>query len=462
MSDKANVKKEHSMDLTKGEPLKVIILFALPLFLSNLFQQFYNLTDTAIIGHALGDSALSAIGCVSTLFSIYTALIFGLTNGFSVIISNCFGSRDESKLKKAAGNSIFLGVACTLAIVIFGILTLDPVMHMQNVPDSLYEEARSYIFVIILALPLTLAYNICSSFLRAIGNSIAPLVVLICSAFMNVALDLLFVIGLGTGLKGAAIATAVSQLVASIACFIYIKKAVPLLHISIKDLVPEGRLIGNLFASGLSFAMMFTIVNIGTLFLQGSINNLGESTIAAHQTARKIDSFCMMPISTIATAMATFSGQNHGAGRHDRIFTGIKKVFLASCVIIVILIAMIFLVGDKLSFLISGSKNEEIIDLSHKYLKWNLPFFFVLSVLCLARTTLQGVGSKIAPLICSFLEMIMKVIMAEFLVDIYGYNGIIICEPLTWIVCAIFISVVFATNRYMKNAFKNRKDLKSA
>ena len=447
-------KKSLNMDLTKGEPLKVIILFALPLLLSNLFQQFYNLTDTAIIGHALGDTALSAVGSVSTLFNIFMSLIFGMTNGFSVIISNCFGSKDEDKLKRSAGSSIILGFSFTISMVVIGAVFLNPIMKLMAVPDSLFDQARSYILVIILALPLTCAYNMCSSFLRAIGNSVAPLVILIISAFINVGLDILFVVGLGLGVRGAGLATAAAQLISATVCFIYIKKKVPLLKLENKHLKVDTSLAGNLFASGLSFAMMFTIVNIGTLFLQRAINDLGEETIAAHQTARKIDSFCMMPISTISTAMATFSGQNHGASKHDRIIDGIKKAFGACCVICVLLILLIFFLGDELSFLISGSENGNIIGLSYKYLVWNLPFFYILSILCLGRTTLQGVGSKIAPLICSLFEMVLKVIMAERFVDVFGYNGIIICEPITWIVCSIFIIIVFVRNKHIRNAFK--------
>ncbi|MBO7448989.1 MAG: MATE family efflux transporter [Clostridiales bacterium] len=452
MSETKKKNKSTNMDLTLGEPLKVIILFSLPLLLSNLFQQFYNLTDTAIIGHALGDDALSAIGTVSPLFSFYTTLIFGFTNGFAVIISNCFGSKDEARLKRACGTSIIIGIICTLFISVFGLLFLDLTMDLLGVPENLFNAAKGYIFIVIAALPLTFAYNICASFLRAIGNSIAPLVILICSAILNIGLDLLFVCVLDKGLKGAALATAISQLISATICMIYIVRSVPLLHIKASHLKPDPKQAGNIFVSGLSFSMMFTIVNVGTLFLQRSINGLGDITIAAHQTARKIDSFCMMPISTIASAMATFSGQNHGAAKHSRINEGIKKSFLASCAVIVVLILMIFLFGDKLSYLISGSKNDEIISLSHKYLKWNLPFFFVLSILCLARTTLQGVGSKIAPLACSMIEMVMKVIVAERLVGIMGYNGIIICEPLTWIACAIFICIVYANNKHLKRA----------
>ena len=450
-------KKNLNMDLTKGEPLKVIVLFSLPLLLSNLFQQFYNLTDTAIIGHALGDNALSAVGSVSPLFNICTSLIFGMTNGFSVIISNCFGSKDEKKLKSSAGTSIILGSIFTISMVILGTVFLIPIMRLMSVPQSLFAQAKAYIFVIILALPLTFAYNMCSSFLRAIGNSIAPLVILIISAFINVGLDVLFVVGLGLGVRGAGLATAAAQLISAVVCYIYIKQKVPLLKLEKKHLRIDSSQAGNLFASGMSFAMMFTIVNIGTLFLQRAINGLGDETIAAHQTARKIDSLCMMPISTISTAMATFSGQNHGASKHGRIVEGIKKALGTSFVICVILILLIFFFGDELSFLISGSTNKIVISLSYKYLIWNLPFFFVLAILCLGRTTLQGVGSKIAPLICSLLEMILKVIIAEWFVDIYGYNGVIICEPITWIVCAVFIMIVFVRNKHIKNAFKLSK-----
>lgn len=453
MSD-SNKKNRFNMNLTQGDPLKVILIFALPLFLSNLFQQFYNLTDTAIIGHALGDEALSAIGAVSVLYNIFISLIFGLTNGFAVIVSNCFGAGDSKRLKRSVANSILLGIICVAVLVFTGLVFLKGIMGILDVPADLYEAAASYITIIIATLPLSLAYNICASFLRAIGNAVAPLIILVCSAVLNVALDYTFVCVFDFGISGAAVATALAQLISAIVCFIYILKKVPELHISKSDLKFDGSLMGNLFASGISFAMMFTVVNIGTFFLQRAINGLGNDIIAAHTTARKIDSFCMMPVSTIASSMATFSGQNHGAGKHRRIIEGLKKSILASFVIIVLLIVFIFVLGDEVSYLISGSENQTIIGLSHKYLNWNLPFFFVLSILCVARNTLQGVGSKIAPIICSVMEMAIKVVMAEFLVDRFGYDGIIICEPITWIVCAIFIMIVFFTNRHIKPALK--------
>ncbi len=445
------------MDLTKGEPLKVILLFSLPLLLGNLFQQFYNLTDTAIIGHALGDNALASIGSVSILFNIFMSLVFGMSSGFSVIISNNFGANDIKRLKSAVANSLYLGFFIAFIIAGLGSLFLNPLMRFLEVPNNLYSDAYKYIIIVIATLPIAMAYNALASFLRAIGEALAPLIILVISAILNVILDILFVFVFGFGIVGAAVATVIAQVISAIACYIYIRINVPLLHLSHENLKVDFNLIRNLFASGISFALMFTIVHIGSFFLQQAINGLGDDVIAAHTTARKIDSFYMMPTTTISSAMATFSGQNHGAKQHSRIIEGLKKSMFATCVINTFLIISIFVFGNQISFAISGSENATIIGLCTKYLQWNIPFFFVLAVLCIARTTLQGVGSKIAPLICSLMEMGIKIIIAKAFVNSFGYNGIIISEPITWIVCAIFIMIVFFTNKNIKSAYKSKK-----
>lgn len=445
------------MDLTKGEPLKVILLFSLPLLLGNLFQQFYNLTDTAIIGHALGDNALASIGSVSILFNIFMSLVFGMSSGFSVIISNNFGANDIKRLKSAVANSLYLGFFIAFMIAGLGSLFLNPLMRFLEVPNNLYSDAYKYIIIVIATLPIAMAYNALASFLRAIGEALAPLIILVISAILNVILDILFVFVFGFGIVGAAVATVIAQVISAIACYVYIRINVPLLHLSHENLKVDFNLIRNLFASGISFALMFTIVHIGSFFLQQAINGLGDDVIAAHTTARKIDSFYMMPTTTISSAMATFSGQNHGAKQHSRIIEGLKKSMLAACVINTFLIISIFVFGNQISFAISGSENATIIGLCTKYLQWNIPFFFVLAVLCIARTTLQGVGSKIAPLICSLMEMDIKIIIAKAFVNSFGYNGIIISEPITWIVCAIFIMIVFFTNKNIKSAYKSKK-----
>lgn len=450
--------KQMVTDLTKGGTLKVILLFALPLFASNIFQQFYNLADMSIIGHALGDDAVSAIGAVSIISGLFLSLCFGMTNGFAVVIAKFFGASDEVGLRKAVGNVIVISALWGVAMTVAGLLTLKPLMRYINTPDNLFDSAYSYIVIIIGFIALSLIYNVEAGILRALGNSKAPLVFLIISTFVNVGLDLLFVYVFRKGLAGAAEATVISQMISCILCFVYIVLKMPILHISLSDLKPDGEMMRELFFSGITFALMYTIVNIGTFILQGAINPLGESIIAAHTTARKISELCMMPQMTLASTMATFAGQNRGAGEFGRIYKGLKKTLLFSFGFTIFLILGIYIFGSKLVIMVSGTSNPEIINTAIRYLRFDLPFYFVLNVICITRTTLQGLGAKTTPLVASIAELVGKIITAKLLVDTLGYFGIIICEPIIWTICAAFIIIVFYKNPDIRRARKASKD----
>ncbi|MBR6485004.1 MAG: MATE family efflux transporter [Clostridiales bacterium] len=438
-------KKNNITDLTKGDPLKVILLFALPIYLSNILQQFYNLTDISIIGHSLGDDALSAIGSVSTIFGLFNSLLFGMGNGFSLVVSKHFGAQDEKKLKTAVANTLFIGIAWGAFITVAGFLSIRPLMNrLLNVPESLYDMAYGYISVVILLVCFSFSYNILSGLLRAIGDSRTPLYILVVSVTLNICLDLLFIRKFHWGLPGAAFATAASQAVSALIALVYIMIRVPELHISRKDMVLSKPILADLFTSGLAFALMFSIVNIGTLILQSAINGFGPEIIEAHTMARKLSEPCMMMVGTLATAMATFGGQNYGAGKFDRVKEGLRKTMICSFVLDALLILMVYTIGPLLVRLVSGSSNAEVIDTAAFYLKFDLPFYFVLSVVLITRNTLQGIGGKYVPLIASAMELILKVITAKKLSVMLGYLGIVICEPIIWTVCAVFILLAFA------------------
>ncbi len=447
-------------DLTKGNPLKMTILFAIPIFLSNIFQQLYNLTDISIIGHALGDDALTAIGSVSTIYGFFNSLMFGMSSGFAVVISRFFGSHDEKGLKKAIANTIFISVIWGILVPVIGLISLKPLMRLLHTPDSIFDTAYSYASVVIGLSMFMFIYNVLRGILQSIGNSRAPLYFLIVSVATNIVLDLLFVRKLGFGLPGAAYATAISQALSSLLTLIYIWIKVPQVHITRADFVLNKGLIAELFTSGISFALMFTVVNLGSMILQGAINNLGNTTIAAHTTARKISELCMMTLSTLANAMATFAGQNHGAGRHDRIKQGLRSVLFFSFGIATLLILLIYTLGEKMVILISGSATEELIDTAVFYLRLDLPFYFVLAVLLVTRTTLQGMGAKFVPIIASIMELILKIVTARKLAVVLGYLGIALCEPIIWTVCAIYIIIAFriAVKKAEKNRLSNVAD----
>lgn len=411
-------------DLTKGNVLKVVLLFAVPLFLSNIFQQLYNLTDISIIGHALGDDALSAIGSVSTIYGMFNSLLFGMGNGFAMVIAKFFGAGDQKSLRKAIANTLIISVIWTVAITAIGILTLKPLMKILNTPDSIFDMAYSYAIIVISLLVFSFIYNVLSAMLRAVGNSIEPLFILMLSVTINVGLDLLFVCRYHWGLPGAAIATTIAQAISALTCFFFILRKVPELRFRKEDLKLDKAMIEDLFSAGLAFALMYTVVNIGTVILQGAINGLGETTIAAHTTARKISEFCMLVPSTLAHSMANFAGQNYGAGRYDRIKEGLRKTILFACGIATFMIFIIYTTGEGLVQGVSGSENQTLIDTAVFYLKVDLPFYYVLSVLLITRNTMQGMGAKYTPVIASIMELLFKAFTAGFLAVRLKYIGI--------------------------------------
>ncbi len=437
-------------DLTKGDELKTVVLFAIPLFLSNLLQQAYNLTDITIIGNALGDDALTAIGTVSIIYDLFMSLTFGMSNGFAIVVSKYFGMNDEKKIRQVVANTALLSVIWSVAMTLSGTLLLRPIMRLLGTPADVFEIGYSYAIIMLGFIIFSFAYNIFSALLRAIGNSTAPFFFLLISVVSNIFIDILFVVVLGMGLPGAAIATIMAQTLSAVVSLIYIWKKVPVLHFGKEDIKPNKNMILELTSAGISFALMYAVVNFGTMILQSAINSLGNITIAAHTTARKISSLCMMTVGTLANSMATFTGQNHGAGRYDRIRTALRKVLFFDFGVATFMILLIYVFGELFVELISGSTNPDLIDTATFYLKFDLPFYYVLAILLIVRCTLQGLGSKITPIVASIMELGLKLLTAFVLVRLFGYLGIAMCEPIIWTVCAVYILIMFYNNRHIK------------
>lgn len=453
-----SIQRSNTTNLTVGNPIKVILIFALPLLLSNVFQQIYNMTDVTIIGHKLGDDALAAIGTVSIIYNMFSSFVFGMNNGFSVVIGRFFGAKDSTNMRKAIGNSITIASMWIVFLTVFTISLRVPLLNLINTPQNCIETGLPYLTIMLAGLGLSFIYNIEAGILRALGNSFIPLCVLILSAGLNVLLDFLFVYKLEFGLKGAAIATVTSVFIASAVCLIYIIYKVPEIRIKKEDLKLNKKLAVELLTSGLSFGLMFTIVNLGTVVLQSAINSLGQTVIAAHTTARKITELMMMPNSTLSTAVATFVSQNHGAKRYDRVIKGIKQAHVFMFAVISVQIVFMYLFGGNLIEFISGSTNETLISTAFLYLKFDIVFYYSLVPLCQLRMSLQSLGAKIVPLVASFAEMILKVLTAGLLVQKYKYWGIIICEPAIWVICAIYITIAFILNPNIKKyIFTSRK-----
>lgn len=425
-------------DLTKGKPSVLILTFALPIFLANLLQLTYSIVDTRIVGTFLGENMLAAVGATTTLSNLIIGFLLGLSNGFAIVTAQKFGAKDIRAVKKSFATAIILGVSTALVLTVVGLVFLHPILRFLNIPDELFKESASYISVIIAGLLATFLYDICAAVLRAIGDTITPLIILAISVALNVAGDIFFVVIVKAGVRGAAVATVLAQLIAFVVCAFYMVKKYDILRLSRNDFKGmESAMVKNMLGGGLSMGFMSSLVNIGSLTLQTAINKLGQDIIVAHTAARKISEIFMVMFTVFGQTMATYCGQNIGAGKVDRVKKGIRLSILYTCIWCTLVIIASYTIGGWLVYLVTGSSNDAVIVNATNYLKFDTIFYYVTAVICIVRNAMQGLGEHITPLISSSLEMIGKIIIAATLVPVMGYTGVIIAEPLVWFIMVI-------------------------
>lgn len=425
-------------DLTKGKPSSLILSFAIPIFLGNLLQLTYSIVDTRIVGSCLGEDALAAVGATTTLSNLIIGFLMGLSNGFAIITSQRFGAKDEEGVKKSFAASFMMGTGVSIGLTAVGLIFIRQILEFLNVPEHLFKMAGSYIVIIIAGLLATFLYDACAAALRALGDSVTPLVILLISVVFNIAGDLFFVLGLRTGVRGAAIATVLAQFLAFVICGIYMVKRYPLLRLSRENFRNlNSQMLRNMISSGLSMGFMSSLVNIGSLTLQTAINKLGQSIIVAHTAARKISEIFMIMFSVFGQTMATYCGQNMGAGRIDRVKKGIRLAIFYTCIWCTLTIVASYIIGPWLVHLVTGSDNPVVIKNATNYLKFDTLFYYVTAVICVLRNAMQGLGDHVTPLVSSSLEMIGKMIIAATLVPWLGYTGVILAEPLVWFIMVI-------------------------
>lgn len=430
-------------DLTQGNVAKLLLFFAFPTLLSNVFQQFYNLADTAIAGHILGDNALVAIGASSTVNSLVLSFAWGLNGGFGIIIAQCFGAKDFKKLKKSVGISLSINVLFSLIVCIFGIFMSRPMLQALNTPAARLNEANSYISVILVFIIVPMLYNLEAVILRSLGDSKTPLYFLIFSSVLNIILDYVLIKFTQMGVKGAAVATVLAQLLSVILCFVVILKNFKIIRLKKNDFHFSASLFKNMMSAGMAMAVMNSIFSVGSIIMQGSINALGEDIIAAHLGSRKVAEMFMQPLVTIGTACSTFVGQNYGALKIGRIKASIKYSTIYSLIWSVFTFFILWFFGGQIARLVTGSASQVVFDNTQMYLRINAPFYFVLGLLFTLRFSIQSVDRKMPPIISSSMELASKIAAAYLFIPLWGYLGACIAEPLSWTLGAIYLLFVF-------------------
>lgn len=349
-------------DLTKGKPSFLILTFALPIFLGNLLQLAYSLVDTRIVGSFLGEDALAAVGATTTLSNLIVGFLLGLSSGFAILTAQYFGAGDMNRVRRSLAEALKIGMAVAILLTAAGIVFLQPILQFLNVPEELRGIAGEYIFVIIAGLTATLLYDVFSATLRAMGDTLMPLLILAFSVMLNIVGDVLFVVVWKTGVGGAAVATVLSQVVSVVICGIYMFVRYEQLRLKPEDFTrSEPQMVWNMVSSGFSMGFMTSLVNIGTLTLQTSINKLGQDIIIAHTAARKISEIFMIMFSVFGQTMATYCGQNLGAGKTERIKRGIWLAILYTCIWSVLTILASYTIGAFLVNLVTGSKNPVVV-----------------------------------------------------------------------------------------------------
>ena len=437
----ADINTKRGMDMTQGSPFQRIVFFTIPLILGNIFQQLYNVGDTKVVSYFLNEHAFAAVGMTAVISNTLVFLINGFTQGFGILTAAAFGMKEVKRIRRNVAGSVILTICITAFLTILAFLTVGTMLTLLQTPDELMNQAESYIRIIFIGIPFTALYNLTANQLRSLGDSKVPLYCLMFSIGLNLILDILFVGYQFHSIEGAAYATVASQCVCSLSCFIYGM-------IRYKEFLPQKedfRIVASeyreLFLTGLSMGLMGCIVNIGTIILQSGINRLGADILAAHTAGRRILDIQMSLVYTFGITMTTYVSQNYGAGRIDRIRSGVRTALGIVTAMSLFLIFFSMLFARPLVTWVASTKNGLIIDNATMYCKVGVWFFPALGPLFVLRCSLQGMGHKAVPLFSSILELCVKIVSVAFMVPILGYLGVALTEPLSWVLMTALLTI---------------------
>lgn len=432
-----------TVDMTTGKPLRLILAFALPLFIGNVFQQAYTMVDTMVVGYSLGDEAIAAIGATSSLYALLVDFAIGMNGGYSIVVTKCFGAQDRDGLRRSIAGMLVLNVAATALMTVFSLVFLRPLLRYMNTPEAVFTHAYTYIAILCGGMLATVCYNMCSAILRAVGNSRTSLYFLILSCAVNIALDVLMVAFLHLGVAGAAIATVIAQTVSFLLCARHILRGYRELLPTREDFRQMGQRVPELLSAGFAMALMYCVVDLGSTIFQRANNLLGQAYITAHTASRRIMNIMTQPLMTIATANATFVGQNWGAQKMRRIRATLKKVLGLEMIWAVFACAVAWLWGGALVRLTTGTSDPETLGNAVLSLRFHLSFFPALAVVFCMRSAMQAMGRKSAPVISSCVELAMKIFSANWLIPRLGFLGTCATEPVTWTLMAWYLLIAY-------------------
>ena len=445
--------------MIEGNPLKQILKFTWPLLLGNLFQQTYNLADAAIVGKQLGKLGLGAVGVSSSVQFLVLGFCIGVAAGFAIPVATEYGAKNYKDMQKYIYNGSFIVVSIALAVTLITSLSVGGILNLIKTPADIYHDAYDYLLIIFLGLPFTLLYNYLSGLLRSVGDSKTPFYFLTLSSILNIVLDILFIINLKWGVKGAAFATVLSQVVSCVGCFIVILKKVKVLHVEKENRKMEKQKVNHLLNMGIPMGFQMSITAIGSMVMQTANNSLGTTYISAFAAGIKVKQFGLCAFDALATAVSTFISQNVGAKRIDRVKEGLK-IGNRVATIYGITIGLLFIVFRKpLSLIFLDVNDVAVVAACEKYLASIGSMLWIVGVLIVTRAAAQGMGWSKRAVVAGFVEMGARTAVALIFTPIYGYTAICFTDQAAWIAGAIYISFVA---KHAIESFEKKEDFVQA
>ncbi len=428
-------------DMTKGRPLPVIMRFVIPLIIGNVFQQFYNMADTMIVGRFVGAGALAAVGSTGTIMFLVLGFSNGLTTGFTVLTSQSFGAKEEKRVRHSTANAILLSLIVAVIMTVLSVGFMRPILHLMNTPTDIFEDAHTYITIICLGAVTSIFYNLFSALLRAVGNSKVPLAFLVFSACLNVLLDLTFIIAGHLGVAGAALATVVAQGVSALLCLIYIYRYVPAIRPKREDWYLSRSDSNYQIRVGIPMALQYAITASGTMIMQASINLFGATAVAAISAATKVQALFTQQFVSMGQAMAAYVGQNYGKGDIPRVKQGARAALLASTTMALIaMIAMIALMKPAMGLFFDGNVDmEQMLSLSRPFLYSCAVCFVPLGMIFIYRNVMQACGYGLLPTMGGVMELLARLTCAFIAIRWHIYVSAVLCDPMAWLVAGIFL-----------------------
>ena len=430
-------------EMTSGPSLPLILNFTFPLLLGNLLQQTYSLVDAAIVGRFLGIDALASVGASTSVVFLILGFCNGCCGGFSIPVAQKFGARDYVTMRRYVSVSLKLAAMMSIVVAVVTSLLCGFILRTMQTPENIFEGAYIYLLITFIGVPCTFFYNLLSCIIRALGDSKTPFWFLLLSTVLNIVLDLFFILSLGWGVAGAGIATVFSQGFSAVLCYVYMYRKFDILKTEPSDRIFRKNLARQLLSIGVPMGLQFSITAIGSIMLQSANNALGTACVAAFTAAMRIKMFVMCPLDALGMAMATYSGQNYGAGKSERIWMGIKSASLMMVVYSVAIAIVMWGLADKFALLFISPDETEIMKDTVLFLHINTSFFILLGLLSILRYSIQGVGYTRLSMFSGVAEMVARVLVSLILVPALGFLGVCLGDPTAWLFANLFLFPAF-------------------